>query len=253
MKTRLSFLLSLLAMSLLLSPSCVSLKDMGKGSKATATLSKTKANNLTFNTLQINGKGKAQMPGQDFSLGISYKIEVENGKKIRIRISKLGLEGARILITPDSIIALDRLNKIAYCANLEMAKSYVGFDADFSMLQAMMIGDFYPIPQHLELETKNPLAYSGHAAGTDFLYYISSELLKMTGMEARNVEENLHTQLNYLDFSQEAGQQLATEGEVQVFSPEAASFSFKHNKVEIDPERISFAFKIPNSYEVVAN
>ncbi len=256
MKTRLSLLVLSLSLTLLLfSPACKSLKEVGKSGKAVATLNKTKANNLKFTTLRMNGRGKAQFPGQDMSLGISYKIEIEAQKQIRIRISKLGLEGARILITRDSIYVLDRLNKRAYCSNLEMAKSYTGFDANFELLQAMLVGDFFPIPQNLERlpDKKNPLAYKGSEGGTDFVYKISSDLLKMVGMEAKNLEQNLNTQLIYSEFSDEAGQKFASEGEVNVFSPQAASFSFKHSKVEIDPDNISFAFKIPDNYEIVAN
>lgn len=256
MMTKLKFPALVLLLTLfLLAPGCKSLKNIGGGNKAMTTLEKTKANNLDFETIRINGKAKAQVPGQDFSIGIGYKIEIESQEKMRIRVTKLGLEGARILITRDSIFVLDRLSKKAYLSDLNMAKSYTGIAADFQLLQAMIVGDFHPIPQELEPgETRaNPMTYTGTEAGTEFLYQISSDMLKMVGMIAKNASENLHTELAYSEFEEESGQQIASEGTVSVLSPEEASFSFKHSKVEINPEKISFAFKIPDSYEVVAN
>lgn len=239
----------------LLSPACKSLKSVSSGEKATAALKKTKANNLKFETLRINGRGNAEVPGQGFSIGIGYKIEIASLDRMRIRITKLGLEGARILITKDSIYVLDRLNRKAYLSGLDMAKSYTGIDADFSLLQAILVGDFKPIPKELKIQkTENaPITYVGTEAGTDFSYFISKDLMKLVGMVAKNVSQNLHTELSYSEFEEEGGQKIASEGAVSVLSPEKASFSFKHSKVEVNPNNISFAFKIPDNYEVVAN
>lgn len=247
------FVFTLSLTLLLLSPACKSLKKIGSGNKAMATLERTKANNLDFETLKINGRGKAQVPGQGFSMGIAYKIEIASQEKMRIRITKLGLEAARILITQDSIFVLSRLERKVYLSGLDMAKSYTGIDADFSLLQAMLIGDFKPIPEELEMQEANttPLTYSGTEAGTDFSYLISKDLMKMVGMVAKNASQNLHTELAYGEFEEDSGQQIPSEGQVTVLSPEEASFSFKHSKVEINPEKISFAFKIPKNYEVV--
>lgn len=244
-----------LALTLTLFSACKSIKNIGGTNKAKTTLAKTQANNLKFETLKINGKGKAEVPGQGFSFGIGYKIEIASQDRMRIRITKLGLEGARILITRDSIFVLDRLNKKAYLSGLDMAKSYTGIDADFSLLQAMLIGDFNPIPKELTIKEpkKNPLTYVGTEAGTDFSYLIAKDVMKLVGMIAKNASQNLHTELSYSAFEVDAGQRVASEGEVSVLSPEKASFSFKHNKVEINPDKISFTFNIPDSYEVVSN
>ncbi len=246
----------ILGLALVLSlSSCKSLKDLGSGAKGeAATLKALEGNNLDFTTLSISGKGKAKMEKADFSIGMTYKIDLYADSLIRIRVTKLGLEGARILITQDSIYVLDRLNKTYTVSDYTPAKKFTGLDADFAMVQALILGDFSPIPDQLKLENKkaNPQVFKGIAGGTDFAYKISRNLLKLMELEAVNELLSQHTVIQYLEFEEVDGQKIPNEGAVIVKAPEQAGFDFKHHKVNLNPNKISFKFNVPDSYERVA-
>jgi hypothetical protein len=250
-----SFFFSL-AILLLVFPSCTSSRGiLSTGKSAKTAMQTAKANNLKFRTLSIKGQARAQMPEQKFEIGINYKIDMAHDSLIRIRVTKLGLEGARILITPDSIFVLDRLNKQARKYDLGIAQKFTGLQADFALIQAMLLGDTHPIPEQLQLKDRRikPWVFQGEAAGTLFSYKISPERLKLVGLEAINAEKSQHSELLYHAFESFDKQWMATEGEVKVKEPSQAGFSFKHNKVEINPSKVSFRFNIPNNYEILAD
>ena len=231
--------------------SCKSLKDLGGKSKGeTATLKALKRNNLQFTTLSISGKGKAEMAAMKFNMGISYKLDLYVDSLIRIRVTKLGFEGARILITQDSIYILNRLNKTYTSSDYSLAKKFTGLDADFGMLQALILGDFAPIPDQLEYYGKAaPQLFRGMAGGTDFAYKLRRNPVKVMEIEATNKLLSQHTIIQYNEFKEVEEQFIPNEGAVNVISPEKAGFDFKHSRVNLNPSKISFKFNIPDNYE----
>lgn len=56
----------------------------------------------------------------------------------------LGIEVARLLITPDSVKILNRLDNTYLLAGRSYLASLLGIDADFAMLQALLIGNDFP-------------------------------------------------------------------------------------------------------------
>ncbi|MDR2408158.1 MAG: DUF4292 domain-containing protein [Bacteroidales bacterium] len=63
---------------------------------------------------------------------------------IYMTISKLGYEGARVVITPDSVKYVNHLNQTYYCGDYSFINKLLGFKANFYLLQAIFTGEDIP-------------------------------------------------------------------------------------------------------------
>ena len=72
-------------------------------------IAKVPAANFDFNFLQSKAKVQANVKGKDYSL--TFNIRMQKDKRIWISVNAIGsIEVARILITPDSVRIIDRIN-----------------------------------------------------------------------------------------------------------------------------------------------
>ena len=63
---------------------------------------------------------------------------------IYMTISKLGIEGGRLVLTPDSVKFLNHLSSNYYIGNYSLLERWTGFKADFYLLQSLLIGEELP-------------------------------------------------------------------------------------------------------------
>ncbi|MDR1793133.1 MAG: DUF4292 domain-containing protein [Bacteroidales bacterium] len=60
---------------------------------------------------------------------------------IYLNISKFGIEGARAVFTPDSVKYVNHLESSYYSGDYHIVPQLLGFEADFYMLQALLVGN----------------------------------------------------------------------------------------------------------------
>ncbi len=90
-----------------------------------------------FKTLQYKAKCQYKKDGKN--LPFTAYIRMVKGEKIWISVMGGGiLEVARALITPDSVQAIDKLNKVAYVHDVAYLKSLIGVQVDFQTLEAIL-------------------------------------------------------------------------------------------------------------------
>ena len=71
----------------------------------------------------------------------SAKIRMRRDSVIWITASKLNVEASRILITPDSIHIINRLDKEYYARDFRFLEQELGLTVDFNTLQQLIIGN----------------------------------------------------------------------------------------------------------------
>ena len=80
--------------------------------------------------------------GKDDKQDFTATIRMDKDKKIWVSIVALGLfEAARALITPDSIIVIDRLHKEVKMLAFKDAGKLLPVNVDFATLQSLLIGE----------------------------------------------------------------------------------------------------------------
>lgn len=90
-----------------------------------------------------------------YRIGLSYKDYRSGAEKISasaffvnkkdsimyLTINKLGIEGMRIVITPDSVKFLNHLNSTFYLGDYSFLEKMLGFKVNFYLLQAVFLGE----------------------------------------------------------------------------------------------------------------
>lgn len=103
---------------------------------------------------------------------------------IFINISKLGIEGARIVLTPDSVKYNNHLNQEYYWGDYSIIKKIFGFDIDFYCIQALLLAE--DLPHYEPSFTKNNI-------NNEIVYY---NQLRKNNINNTLLEEKIVTDTN---------------------------------------------------------
>ncbi|MDB5019319.1 MAG: hypothetical protein JWQ28_446 [Pedobacter sp.] len=130
-----------------------------------------RSKDIIFNTLALKGKADLNMAGN--SNTVTVNVRVQRDKKIWMSITALlGIEVARAVITPDSIMVLNRLQSTYIRKPFSYVYGYTSKQVTFQMLQDILTGntiDTLLKPEaRLELINKGVWRLSGNQAALGF-------------------------------------------------------------------------------------
>lgn len=94
---------------------------------------------IVFET--FSGKAKIDLSSLTSSNSFSAAIDIRRDSLIGISVRVLGVEGARIRITPDSLEILDRLNQQYFPRDYSFLRDSFNLDLSFADLQNLIIGN----------------------------------------------------------------------------------------------------------------
>jgi hypothetical protein len=224
-----------------------------------------KKNELRFKTL--SGKFSAEANINNDNNSFSGNIFIIKDSIIWVSIQKLGLEVARLLLTPDTAKFMNRINKTYFISDFNFVNQLYKTDFDFDIVQSVLIGNdlsYYDnnkfkasienmqykistfnrakLKKSLKKENDNTRLLVQDIWLDPFTFKIKKIMIR----EVKN--ENRKFIANYSDFK---------EIDQQLF-PESMSFQVveeKKIKVEIEFSKISLnttesmPFKIPTNYK----
>lgn len=141
---------------LLFAAACTAPKHTGSGKKvqdiSIDELDKQIIENyFQFSTLYA--KSKATVNSKSVNQTVNAIFSIQRDSFIGISLRMLGIEGAKILITQDSVKILDRINQKYYPKDFSYIEKLFSLKTDFSTLQNLLLGDViyyegtkYPLP-----------------------------------------------------------------------------------------------------------
>lgn len=148
-----------------------------------------------FDFFSTRFAGTASLDGQ--SMSVSGALRIKRDSAIYISIAPvLGIEIARILVTPDSVSMINRLENTYYVGNMDVINSMLNTQLDFYMLQALLVGnDFGHFstddislkhePERLLLQSRNRRPLSSAPGNVSFQQNL------WVNNESFRIEENL--------------------------------------------------------------
>lgn len=102
-----------------------------------------KASQLDFVTFTT--KAATQLDFNDKNFDVTLNIRIKKGKMIWISITAIaGLEVSRILITPDSIQVMDRINDEYLKKPFHFVQGFTSKQVDYYTLEALLVGNSIP-------------------------------------------------------------------------------------------------------------
>lgn len=108
--------------------------------KKEANINLLRSKNINFNTLSMKGKAKLKLPGNENT--VTVNVRIQRDQKIWVSITALlGIEVARAVITPDSIMVLNKLQSTYIRQPFKYIYRYTSKQVTFEMLQDVLTGN----------------------------------------------------------------------------------------------------------------
>ncbi len=201
-------------------------------------------------------KGKADFEttkeGKEESIGFSYKVYLAKDSLLWGSISKLGVPFGTVLIDQDSVRMRVSLGKIAVLCDFTVLTNMLGMDVNFDLVQSFFTGDPVFQAENLKMipgeakgirldEDRPPLKVS---------WFLNGKSFKLDKMVAEDTKLNRNSTVTYGDFQNISGQQIPGNALIEVTQPETVRIELEHTKIEIEPSKSTFSFRIPNSYDI---
>jgi len=204
-------------------------------------------------------------------LSIKSKIEfVEAGNKKNatavIRLKKdsilwfnlsgtLGVQGLRGLLTEDSILIVNRVEKEYYTMTYKELSQEFNFDIDYSLIQAMILGEMPVSEQEGETITQEGNRYIIHQ-GIDDKYvdnYINTTTRKVTEVQILETDTENSLKLLYGDFRDVSGHLFPFSNLVLLlhtneFGELETKVTINHSKVRFSDKALNFPYSVPKKY-----
>lgn len=114
-----------------------------KASPVNAKLVAIRAKQLNFNT--FSGKAKAKLDIDGSNNDVTLNVRIQHDQKIWVSITAiLGVEVARALITPDSILVINRLQGVYLKKPFGYIHQYAGRQVNYSTVESLLVGNAMP-------------------------------------------------------------------------------------------------------------
>ena len=226
------------------------------------TLSGLKQNETSFTFLNTRFSGSANIEGVDYS--ISGTLRIKNDSAIFVSVSPLlGIEIARLLVTPDTLKLVNRLDNTFYAGNMEIINKILGTCLDFQMLQALLTGNdfnhFSSSGFNVSEDNGNIVLFTQNRYPLDntecnhFQHRIllNSQTFRIMENLLHDPESRRSLQVKYHGFSLVDGQYVPQEVSM-VFSDTGGqtSVNLRFSRVVLNEER-SLVFNIPGHYRQI--
>lgn len=213
-----------------------------------------KYNNLSFN--YFSAKGKLNYQDQNNSISANFHIRIRKDSLIWISVSQLGIEGARFIITKDSILGVNKLSRDVYAYSIVHFSKQFNIDLNYNTFEKILVGNM-----PLDPKCSDTLLIQGnfeilkrvlpsHTIET----YINGQNLRLEKFTVVQQPLSNSLDVNYSDFK--AITQILFGHKVNVSikylnSDKRVAYNsvyIEYNKVDIDEKELKFPFSIPNRY-----
>ena len=224
-----------------------------------------KANELFFKSLNAKIAVESNIDSSFNSFSVSLRIKKDS--IIWMSVSKLGIEGIRILITKDSVKFINRSNSNYFMGDFNYLSTLLNIQLDFEILQSLLVGNsvtFYTEEEKLK-------------AGIDNCKYMLATIRKNKlrkvmekGKELKEPIQSIYmmpetfkiSRILFYEFNPErifdaqyynfleidSTQKFPTEMSFLIKAQKNAAINIKYSKIKLNEEQ-SFPFKIPENYE----
>jgi outer membrane lipoprotein-sorting protein len=217
-----------------------------------AILEKVNHKRIEFST--FSAKAKIDYESQEGNDGGTAHIRLEKNKTLWVSLTgPLGIEGYRMLVTPDSVVLMNKLNKTVQYRTIEYLQELTDIPFDFQTLQDLIVGN--PIFANEKVvsykETGNQLLVM--IVGDVYKHLLTLNNADYTLMHSKlddvDVTRNRTCDITYSDYETNAGFPFATKREIAVSEKGKLQLSLDFKQYAFN-QPLTFPFNIPKNYKV---
>ena len=218
---------------------------------------RTNVAEIDFRYLTAKSKISFKSKQQDID-NANVSIRVRKDSLIWLSVSKLGFEAVRGLITRNSIMIVDKINKTYASYDFPTLSKQFNFNMNFDLLQALIVGNL-PLPKRPAQKIKNERDYLllSQSEGKVLVEnYIGEQDRKLKKLMVTEQPTKNTLRLDYDDFTSLNNFLFPYTSLVTLDYKSRTDGQFyqtllriKHNKVELVDKNPGFPFSVPASYK----
>jgi hypothetical protein len=212
---------------------------------------KVNTKRINFNT--FSAKVKIDYESQENKDGGTAHIRLQKDKILWVSLTgPLGVEGFRLLITPDSVTLMNKLQKTVQYRTISYLQELTDIPFDFSTLQDMIVGN--PI-----FADKKVVSY--RETGDQLLVFIVGDIYKHlltlnnrdytlvhSKLDDVDVTRNRTCDITYSDYETGAGFPFATKRVIHVSEKGKLELQMDFKQYAFNPA-LTFPFNVPKNYK----
>jgi hypothetical protein len=227
--------------------------DSDSAKSVRATLSKINAKQISFST--FSSKVKVDYnddKNNHFDFNAFVRMKSDSAIWVSI-IAALNIEAFRVMITPDSIVIMDKINRTIQKKPVAYLQEITRIPFDFKTLQNLIIGN----PVYLE---KNIISYSDQGErismstiGDSFKHFLTvskNDLsLLFSKLDDIDVARSRTASLTYADYAAAGNWMFAGLRKIALSEKTKIDVQLEFKQVEFE-KPISFPFTVPKNYRI---
>ena len=184
-------------------------------------------------------------------------IRIKKDSLIWFSVSpSIGLEATRVMITKDTAIVINRMDKEYYIFNFKEISRYFNFEIDFDLIQSILLGNLaIPIDDYTQVAKESNYYLVKQKSGPlDIQSYVLVENKKIETVLINEEKTSNFMTLKYSEFKETGSYLFPKVCQVNLTykakkGPLVTSINLQHNKAEISDKPLKFPFNIPSKYE----
>ncbi len=260
-----------MAVILLTAGSCRTTRKISKviaTKDSVVVINTTAADSIRLVNEVLEGLHKNYIDFKTFSAKIKVDYEDSKGKQpdvnayvrifkdsliwINVRASFLDIDAFRILIRPDSVFVVNKLDKEVQFRSLDYLQDVTQIPFDFKTLQDLLVGNPVFLDSNIVAFRKTESKYLLSAVGPFFkhLLTISSDNKAVLHSKLDDVDlmRSRTADITYSDFETRNGPLFATRREITVAEKTRLDIRMNYKQYDFNKE-LSISFTIPKSYK----
>jgi hypothetical protein len=216
------------------------------------TIENLNRNYIDFKT--FNAKIKVQYQdsrGKNQDVTAIVRIIKDSTIWISITASLLSIEAYRVLITKDSVILLNKLDKEVQYRSLDYLQEVTEIPFDYKTLQDLLIGNPVFIDSNIVYykKTDDQILFSmvGHYFKNLLTLSSGNYLLNHSKLDDVDIARSRTADLTYADYENKSGFNFSTYREITVSEKNKLDIRLNYKQYEFNKE-LSVSFNIPKNY-----
>jgi hypothetical protein len=211
-----------------------------------------KAGQLYFNT--FSGKARTKLDIDGNSNDVTLNIRINRGQKIWVSITAIaGIEVARALITPDSIMLMNRLQSVYFKKPFSYIYTFTGDQINYRTLESLLVGNAIPelLNKDAALQTDSvKTTITGNLQGLLYKLLIRPDT-KVTQTNLNDLGGGQSLQVTNNSFIQAGNRVLPSQIDMaSIVKDKKIQVNLHYVKVEFD-QPLEYPFIIPPRYTPV--
>ena len=202
-------------------------------------------------------KTKVRYTEGDKQVNGTANIRVKKDSVIWFSVSpNIGIEATRVMITKDTAIVINRMDKEYYVFNFDEISRFFDFQVDYDLIQSILLDNLIrPVDDRTKVaKEENYVLVKQETGPLEIQSYVLGENNKIeTVLIKEKATDNFMT-LKYSEFKPVGEFLFPKICQINLTykaakGPLVTSIFLQHNKAEISEKALKFPFKIPAKYD----